>query len=80
MMLSLSNLYDDLENFNNLDKDINESLKEYIKHLKSKCDSDWNSYQTFWPPRMIEALKENKLNCLLYETKSRSVFLFIHYS
>lgn len=54
---------------NNLvvDKEIADELQEYTKTLLSDFeknkDIDWRSFKSFWPPRIIEALRNDNLTC-----------------
>ena len=62
-MPSFETLYDDLSKFDNVDTNLNETMKKLIYELKTKKIEKWDKYKTFWPPRLIAALKKNSLTC-----------------
>jgi hypothetical protein len=62
-MAKLNILLTDTSKYNNFDTDLNSSMKEYIESLIRERYSNWSNYKTFWPPRLIKALKDNTLSC-----------------
>ena len=62
-MTKLSIILTDLDKCCNFDGDLNPLMKNYIENLKDNEYQKLSDYKTFWPPRLIEALKNDKLSC-----------------
>ncbi|HEX3126265.1 MAG TPA: SIR2 family protein [Thermoanaerobaculia bacterium] len=68
--LSLNNLHEELKKFPKATDDDGEVMKSSLAYIKErllvamdKGDIGWDSFLTFWPPRMLQALQDNKLAC-----------------
>ena len=56
-------LKDDLSKFDNFDTNMNDVMKKYAGRLPCTDTDNWSKYQTFWPPRLVDALKRGEMVC-----------------
>lgn len=67
-LFDMQSLIEELKNLNSsqvIDVLTRDSLIEYYKELKENIrdDVNWESFKTFWPPRIIQAYKDGNLIC-----------------
>ena len=65
-------ILDDKDKCNCFDKSLRDEMLKYIGDLSSKKHKNLSDYKTFWPPRLMKALENQKLSCFFGAGLSRS--------